>query len=204
MAIKNLIFDVGNVLLEYRWRDMMRDMGLAPEDAERVGEELFNDPDHLWHIFDLATMTEEEIIEAYERKYPDDAWAIRFFISHGEYMHVARPEVWEKVHALKNAGYHIYLLSNYPEKLFKKHTEYCDFMSDLDGLVVSYMLNITKPDPEIYHALLDRYGLSASECLFFDDREENVLGARAVGMQSTLVTGRKMLSDTLDEMLRTS
>lgn len=204
MAIKNIIFDVGNVLMEYRWRDMLQDIGLSPEEALRVGREMFNDPDGLWHTFDLATMTEEEIVEAYERKYPADAWAIRFFITHGEYMHVPRPEIWERVHALKEAGYHIYILSNYPEKLFKKHTEYCDFMQDLDGLVVSYMLNIAKPDPAIYRALLERYGLAAEECLFFDDREENVEGARAVGMQSTPVTGRKMLAEALDEILRRS
>ena len=59
------------------------------------------------------------------------------------------------MHRLKEAGYHIYLLSNYPESLFKKHTEYADFMNDIDGLMVSYMINITKPDERIYQALCD-------------------------------------------------
>lgn len=199
--LRNLIFDVGGVLLDYRWPDMLRDYGLNKEDTQRVGEEMFHDPDGLWHIFDLATLSQEEVIQAFEKKYPADAKVIRWFIRHGEYMHVPRPDVWEKVHALKVKGYHIYLLSNYPEILFKKHTQYCDFMDDLDGMLVSYMLHLTKPQPEIYEALMHQYDLRPEECLFFDDRPENVEGALAVGISAELVTGRKMLAGRLDELL---
>lgn len=201
MAVKNLIFDVGGVLFDYRWKYMLMDYGVSEKEALRLGDEMFNDPDRLWHIFDLGTKTQEEIIEAYEKKYPADAKVIRWFISHGEYMHVPRPDVWEKIHALKGLGYGIYILSNYPEELFKKHTEYCDVMKDLDGMMVSYMIRQAKPDSGIYIALMERYGLSAGECLFFDDREENVNGALAVGMHAERVTGRKMLADRLEEII---
>ncbi len=53
-------------------------------------------------------------------------------------MPVARPPVWELVHELKKQVMGVYLLSNYSEELFKKHTEYADFMNDIDGLIVSY------------------------------------------------------------------
>lgn len=62
---ENIIFDVGNVLLEYRPERMLQDYGLNENDAKRVCDELFNDSDDLWHIFDLATMTDEEIKNAY-------------------------------------------------------------------------------------------------------------------------------------------
>ena len=139
----NIIFDVGDVLLEYRWKQMLMDYGLSEEEAIRVGHELFDDNDDLWHIFDLAIMSDEEILNAYCKKYPNDAEIITFFMHHGEFMHVARYDIWKEVHRLKTAGYHIYLLSNYPKSLFKKHTEYADFMNDIDGLMVSYMINIT-------------------------------------------------------------
>ncbi|MDY4110021.1 MAG: hypothetical protein SOY48_03920 [Eubacterium sp.] len=61
----NIIFDVGDVLLEYRWKQMLMDCGLSEEEAVRVGRELFDDPDDLWHIFDLAVMSDEEILNAY-------------------------------------------------------------------------------------------------------------------------------------------
>lgn len=201
-AIRNIIFDLGDVLLEYRWRDMLRDYGLTPEEAERIGEELFYDPDQLWHVFDLGTLSQEEIITAFERKHPQDAKAIRYFISHGEYMHVPRPEIWERLPRLKAAGYRLYLLSNYPEILFKKHTEYADFMQMLDGMEVSYEHHLSKPDRGIYESLCTRYALDPAACLFYDDRQENVDGAIAYGMQSIRVTGRKMLADELDKLLQ--
>ena len=55
-------------------------------------------------------------------------------------MPVARLALWELVHELKKQGYGVYLLSNYSEELFKKHTEYADFMNDIDGLIVSCLL----------------------------------------------------------------
>ncbi|MBP3476785.1 MAG: HAD family phosphatase [Lachnospiraceae bacterium] len=197
----NLIFDVGEVLLEYRWKDMLRDYGLCEADALRVGTEVFEDSSNLWSTFDRGIVTMEEIIASYCHKYPADGEAITWFISHGEYMHVPRPAVWKLVHQLKESGFRIYLLSNYPEVLFQKHTEYADFMQDIDGLMVSYMIHQSKPDRAIYEALCDKYGLTPESCLFFDDRLENVQGARDFGMTAVHVTSQESLLEYLRSLL---
>ena len=199
---KNIIFDVGDVLLDYRWQQMPMDYGLDEAEAYRVGRELFDDPDGLWHEYDLGVKSQEEIIQEFEEKHPDDAEVIRWFISHGEYMHVARPAIWKLVHQLKEAGYHLYILSNYPEILFKKHTQYADFMDDMEGMVVSYMLHVGKPERVVYQTLCDRYGLNKEECLFFDDRAENVQGAIDFGMRAKRVLSAKGLAVDLEELLR--
>ena len=199
---KNIIFDVGDVLLDYRWQQMLMDYGLDEAEAYRVGRELFDDPDGLWHEFDLGVKSQEEIIQEFEQKHPKDAEVIRWFISHGEYMHVARPAIWKLVHQLKEAGYHLYILSNYPELLFKKHTQYADFMDDMEGMVVSYMLHVGKPERVVYQTLCDRYGLNKEECLFFDDRAENVQGAIDFGMRAKRVLSAKGLAADLEELLR--
>ena len=199
---KNIIFDVGDVLLDYRWQQMLMDYGLDESEAYRVGRELFDDPDGLWHEFDLGVKSQEEIIQEFEKKHPEDAEVIRWFISHGEYMHVARPAIWKLVHQLKEAGYHLYILSNYPEILFKKHTQYADFMDDMEGMVVSYMLHVGKPERIVYQTLCDRYGLNKEECLFFDDRAENVQGAIDFGMRAKRVLSAKGLAVDLEELLR--
>lgn len=199
---KNIIFDVGDVLLDYRWQQMLMDYGLDESEAYRVGRELFDDPDGLWHEFDLGVKSQEEIIQEFEQKHPKDAEVIRWFISHGEYMHVARPAIWKLVHQLKEAGYHLYILSNYPEILFKKHTQYADFMDDMEGMVVSYMLHVGKPERIVYQTLCDRYGLNKEECLFFDDRAENVQGAIDFGMRAKRVLSAKELAVDLEELLR--
>lgn len=199
--IKNIIFDVGDVLIQYRWKAMLMDYGLPEDEAVRIGSRMFDDPDKLWCVFDLGTLSEEQIIAEYCRKYPADAEIITWFIRHGEYMHVPRPAVWKRVRQLKEKGYGIYLLSNYPEKLFKKHTQYADFMNDIDGLVVSYMVKKAKPDPAIYAALCEKYGLDKSECLFFDDRIENVTGAKKFGMEAVQVTSQQGLLEDLERLL---
>ena len=180
--IKNIIFDVGDVLLEYRWKDMLKDYGLPDDEAYKVGNLMFND--NLWHEFDLANMTRDEIVGQYLKNYPDYAEVMQWFMTHGELMHVKREDVWEKAQKLKEKGYGIYILSNYSQELFEKHTKDAPFISLADGVVVSYQIHITKPDEKIYRYLLDKYNLKAEECIFFDDREENTEAARKLGIEA--------------------
>ena len=82
--IKNLIFDVGGVLFDYRWKEMFMDYGLDEDNAIRVGTQMFNDPDRTWDIFDLGIKSDEEITDIFCKKYPGDEDVIRWFIRHGE------------------------------------------------------------------------------------------------------------------------
>ncbi|MDE6615878.1 MAG: HAD family phosphatase [Lachnospiraceae bacterium] len=197
--LKNIIFDVGDVLLEYRWHDMLTDYGLAYDEADKVGHLMFDD--NLWHEFDIGNMHRDEIIKQYIENYPEHAETMEWFITHGEFMHVKREDVWEKVHKLKEKGYGIYILSNYSEELFGKHTVDAPFIEWADGIVVSYQIHITKPDERIYKYLLDKYSLKAEECIFFDDREENTEGARKLGINAITVTSREFLLKELDKLL---
>lgn len=198
--IKNIIFDVGDVLLEYRWKDMLMDHGLSAGQASDVRKLLFDDP--LWTELDLSDSTRyEKITAAYMEKYPSYADTIQWFFTHIEYMHVPRRDIWELVHKLKEKGYRLYLLSNYPEVMFRKHTEGAAFMADLDGAVVSYQVHKVKPDPAIYQALLGKYDLAAEECLFFDDRPQNTEAAEKLGIQAVTVTSREFLAEKLREIL---
>ena len=106
------------------------------------------------------------------------------------------------MHQLREAGYSIYLLSNYPEILFQKHTQYADFMQDIDGLMVSYMNGEAKPESTIYLSLCSKYDLTPESCLFFDDRPENVLSARKLGMSAMQVTSQDALADCLRTLLQ--
>lgn len=200
MKYKNIVFDVGDVLISYRWQEMLMDYGLSQDEATRVGTMLFEDKDLLWSRFDKGEFTEEQLIERYCEKYPKDKDAIRFFIHHGEYMHVPRPKVWEQVHRLKEKGYGIYILSNYSEVLFKKHTRYADFLDDVDGMLVSYMVKLAKPDVKIYEELFERFHIKPEECLFFDDRKENVEAAKNLRMDSIQVLSKEQLIEELKRL----
>ena len=199
--IQNLIFDVGDVLLEYRWFEMLtRDYGISEAEARRIGGEMFDN--EIWvQGMDGGRLSLDEAVHEYEKKYPDDVDVIGWFLKNGEQMAIKRPEVWDKIAALKDTGYSIYILSNYSEELFRMPTTGALFLDLLDGGIVSYQVHALKPEPEIYQILLDKYGLQAEECLFFDDRADNVESARALGIQAVQVTSREMLNETLDKML---
>lgn len=198
--IKNLIFDVGNVLIEYRWHQMLLDYGLTKEEAAIAGPLFF---DHeTWKELDLGNMPVEDVIVLYEKQLPQYAGLIRWFLTHLELMPIPRPDVWEKVHALKEKGYKIYLLSNYNEDFFRVHTQGASFLEDIDGKVVSYEIHKIKPYPEIYRYLLDKYGLEAQESVFFDDREENTRTAAELGMKTYTITSKEYLLEVLDTFLK--
>lgn len=195
--IKNLIFDVGNVLLSYRWVEMMVDFGMTKEESIEFGTAVFENK--LWKEFDLGNIEDERLCEQFSGQYPQYAEAIRYFVTHPEVMPIARPRVWEKVSELKQKGYKIYILSNYPKRLAEDHYKLFPFISEMDGVVVSSTLHFSKPDPKIYRYLLDTYGLWACECVFFDDRVENTDAAVVMGMKAHTVKSEEHLLELLEQ-----
>jgi epoxide hydrolase-like predicted phosphatase len=89
---------------------------------------------------------------------------------------------------LKKAGYKIYGLSNFSTDKITDIYSTFDFHKHLDGMIVSAFVKVMKPDPEIYNLLCEKYNIKAQECIFFDDRQINVDGAKAVGMQAFVFT----------------
>lgn len=197
--IKNIVFDIGDVLIEYRWYELCTDMGLSKEEAKRVGKEIFLNPH--WDILDLGTIDFEIVKEAYAKMYPQDEEAIRYFLDHGERLHTVREDVWEKIYLLKEKGYRIYLLSNYPEHLFQKHIEGTKLLEIVDGAVISSRIHHMKPHKEIYEYLLGTYRLTPSECIFFDDKEINTEAARSFGMEAVTIHSKAQLLGLIDELL---
>ncbi|MCR5475781.1 MAG: HAD family phosphatase [Lachnospiraceae bacterium] len=197
--IKNLIFDVGGVLIGYRWKEMlMEDFGLSDDKAEEVGQRIFEDP--IWRDFDRGVVHIDKLVGHYCTLYPEDADIFRRVFYGNDRMATEREAVWEKMEELKKKGYNIYILSNYSEYLFKKHTDPLPFRNLLDGGVVSYQAGAIKPEAEIYTHLLKKYGLDPEECIFFDDIEANVEAARNIGITSRHITSEEALLKELESL----
>ena len=199
--MKNIIFDVGSVLIGYRWREMCLDEGWDEEKTDKIGRAFFLNP--LWPDFDAGIVRVKELLASVVEKYPDLEEDARFFITSGKKMTVERPKVWALAEKLKEKGYRLYLLSNYSDELFALHTEGLPFMNFVDGGVISYEIHKIKPDPSIYEHLMRKYRLKAEECLFFDDRPENTQAARELGMEAvTVVDGsEELLLRELEKLL---
>ena len=181
----NIIFDIGSVLIGYRWRDMCLEEGWDEEKAEKIGGGFFDSP--LWPDFDAGLVMTEDLIMSVAERYPELEEDARWFIGSGKKMVVERPKIWALMRELKEKGYGIYVLSNYSEELFTLHTEGLPFWELVDGGVISYQIHQIKPNPPIYRYLMEKYQLKPEECLFFDDRAENTEGARKLKMQAVTV-----------------
>ena len=99
-----------------------------------------------------------------------------------DWLHILRPRhrMEELVRRLKSHGYCVYYLSNIPQDVLDLLRDR-GVLDGFDGGVASCEVHVNKPDPKIYKALLDKYSLKAEECVFIDDRLENVQAAFALG-----------------------
>lgn len=199
--IKNIVFDVGNVLVNYRWRELMEELGFS-EDLQKVfGEKVFGNP--FWIELDRGVLDEKDVIakireenSAYGREF-DLIWENR------EKLIEPYDYAVNMIDILKKRGFHVYLLSNYPASLFELHTR-CGrfpFLDKVDGKVVSGFVKLVKPDREIYEYLLEQYGLKAEECVFLDDRSENIEAAKQIGMKGILFENYEQARAELEAML---
>lgn len=168
-------------MLDYRWKDILTEAGMTSEEAEALGSYLFRHP--VWLEMDYGHITMEKAQEQFCTERPAWRTQITDLFARADEMPVARPLVWEQVYRLKDRGYKIYLLSNYSPTLFACHTRIIPFMEEVDGRVISGFIGKVKPDPEVYLYLLKKYQLKAEECIFFDDRPQNIEGARKAGIQ---------------------
>jgi len=96
------------------------------------------------------------------------------------------------VKALKKAGYKVYVLSNWDAQSFSVlQKKYSDIMNLFDGVCTSGETGFLKPNPEIFHAFLEKFQLKAKECLFIDDEPHNIYGAESVGIRAILFDAKK-------------
>lgn len=184
--IKNIVFDVGNVLVNYRWRELMEELGFF-EDLQKVfGEKVFGNP--FWIELDRGVLDEKDVIAKIREE--NSAYGREFDLIWENKEKLIEPYDYavKMIDTLKKRGFCVYLLSNYPVSLFELHTE-CGkfpFLDKVDGKVVSGFVKLVKPDREIYEYLLRTYDLKAEECVFLDDRKENVEAAKNIGMAGIL------------------
>ncbi len=177
--IKNIIFDFGGVLIDWNPRRLYRGMFKNDEEMEYFLSEVCSPS---WNLqqdagFSLQKATEERIA-----LFPEYKDKIEMFYGRwSEMLGGAIDKNVELLFALLDK-YPVYGLTNWSAETFPIARERYDyFLGKLNGIVVSGEEKTVKPNPEIYHLLLQRYDLIADECVFIDDNYENVKTAKEIG-----------------------
>ena len=184
--IKNIVFDIGNVLLSYQPKKYLETKYQDEKITQRIMEELFSSP--YWLRLDEGTMTQKEVLELLQAKYPKDQ---KIFAQVFEDLDELLPRIESSfvfVKEMKSSGYHLYLLSNLHLKVWEHLSRQQDFQTLFDGYVISSQEKLMKPHQEIYQCLLERYHLNAEETLFLDDVQANIDGAKKVGINGIIFT----------------
>ena len=187
-GIKNIIFDMGRVIIDFVPEIFMDRSGIdKEEDRELILKKIYHSP--LWIQMDMGELDEDEMIGIVEKELPDHlsvhagklikGWCDPLMMIEG---------MNELVFDLKAKGYGLYLLSN-ASRMQKDYWPNVACSICFDGVMVSAFEKLAKPDPRFYQRLLDRYDLKAEECLFVDDRKNNIEAAKSLGIDVYLFDG---------------
>lgn len=201
--IRNVIFDIGNVLASFRWKDLFIELGFTGEAFERIAEATVLHPT-MWNEFDRSLMSDEEIIARCIERAPEYEKEIRLLFHTTAGLVEEYPYSYEWIRGLKEQGYKVYLLSNYGKTSYEaaRDNHRLSFLPLVDGAVISYEVQMVKPEPGIYEALLAKYSLKAEECVFLDDRAENIEAAAALGFRGIVVETYEQAKEALEKLIQ--
>lgn len=194
--IKNIVLDVGKVLVQWEPKEAMCKLGFTETEIEAINEAVF--VSGKWGETDRGTLSDEEYLELFCENavfYKEQIHTLWDNINLAIWQF---PYVKNWIRSMKAAGYRVYILSNYGKHTYDKTREdSLDFLSLVDGAIFSYEVKVIKPDAAIYQALCKKYNLLPEECVFLDDLPANIEGAKAIGMQGIVFTG---LDEALEEL----
>lgn len=185
--MKNIIFDMGNVLLTYDPEVCLNHIVEKEEDRALIRRELFEGPE--WVQGDLGELTDEERFNGVSKRVPERLHEElrRCTVEWDMCMHPVK-QAREFCDYLKKSGFGIYVLSNASSSFYRYFPRFAPF-DYFDGIVVSCDIHIIKPDIRIYQHLLKKYNLRADECFFIDDLEANIEGAKNAGIDGAVFEG---------------
>lgn len=180
--IKNIVFDMGNVLVAYDSMRVCRQFIEDEQDRETVCTAIFVSPE--WIFLDMGVISEEEALKKIIKRLPKrlhekaklcmERWP--------DYCMWPIEGMEELIKNLKERGYGIYLCSNASMRLPDMYKKVIPGIQYFDGVLFSAPEKCIKPQRQIYEALFSRFSLKPEECFFVDDLQLNIDGARECGM----------------------
>ena len=185
--IRNILFDMGNVLIRFDREYFIDRLGVSPEDRQLLLREVFLSVE--WVQMDRGSIVEEQAVAQVCRRLPQHLHdAAEKLIAMWDRPILPIDGMYELIEELKNAGYGIYLLSN---ASLRQHEYWPRIPASrfFDGTIISADEGVMKPDAEYYLRALNRFGLKADECFFVDDVPSNIEGALYCGIPGAIFRG---------------
>ena len=197
--IKNIVFDFGGVLVQYDFLTFFAKILGSKEDAtcfmqKVLSEKVNNEMDLELHEFSYY-------IEQQKRLWPEYAEAIDIFDKH--YIDVFTGEtdgIRDLMLSLKAHGYRLLGLSNWSSRVYDVINKF-DIFNLIEDSLISKDVHQLKPNKDIYESFLNKFDVKAAECVFIDDKPENIEGCKTVGMNGIVFKNSNQLKHELDKLL---
>lgn len=193
--IKNIIFDLGNVIINYNQKKIINNFTEKEEEIKYIYDEIFHAPE--WTLMDLGDITSDEAIEIINKRneFKYEKLTQEFLHEWHKKQPINR-DIVEIAKILKNNGYNLFVLSNMANQTYE-YFKNDEFFSLCTGIVISAHEHVKKPDEKVYRLLLNRYNLNAEECLFIDDDDsgKNYETANKIGIK-----GRRIMPNQAEDV----
>mgnify|MGYP000884134140 CR=1 FL=1 len=180
--IKNLVFDVGNVLVTFDPDTYISGFVANPAKVRYLSHKIFLS--RFWKAGDLGMMTRQESVDAICEENPGYETLIHRILQNCNQMLTEVPQNTHFLKELKEAGFSLYILSNTNSSAWEYMTTHYALFQYMDGVTVSFMEHCLKPEPEIFKRLIMCHNLVPENCIFVDDMEVNTNIARILGFQT--------------------
>lgn len=197
--IKTVIFDIGNVMVDFCFDKFIRKNKDPEQICERIRKATLESG--FWGELDLGILSYEEVLQKFIDMDPELESQIRAIFNDTTGIVLKRDYAIPLVKKLRQNGYQVLALSNFPEKVYLENREPLAFLEEMNGDILSYRDHVIKPDPKIYRLLQERYGFLPEECVFVDDLQENLDAAKEQGWRTILFTGYEQMLAALQELL---
>jgi putative hydrolase of the HAD superfamily len=181
-VIKNIIFDVGNVLINFKPDQFLKRF---VNDEYRIKEFITKViKSELWLKLDRGIISLQEARDEYLKRFPEEKNLLSTFFNHWKEMLTPITHNIQLLQELKSNDYQIYLLSNYIKEALDYVQTRNEFFTIVDGKVISSEIKSAKPEAKMYQSLIDKYNLEPEQCVFIDDIESNLHQARSLNMKT--------------------
>jgi HAD superfamily hydrolase (TIGR01509 family) len=182
MPVRSVVFDFGGVLV--RWQPEAVIAGFYADEPARalVLDAVIRHPD--WIDLDRGTLSESVAIERFAVRMHRPVAEIRDLMQHIKDSLTPLPDSIALLDELAERGVPLYGLSNMSAPVFALLKSRYGHWNRFRGIVVSGEVGLVKPDPEIFHHLVERHDLVPAETVFIDDHLPNIESARRLGFRT--------------------
>jgi glucose-1-phosphatase len=197
--IKNIVFDLGNVLLSFKPSEFFEKKRYPENIKTTILTDIFSSKE--WRMLDNGDINTSEAIESIALKSSLKREEIALIFNLRSELMFPLDQNVRLLPDLKKRGFGLYFLSNFPIDIFEEVKTGYYFFKYFDGGIISAEVKYSKPDCRIYEILMERYSLVPGECLFIDDIEINVKAAEKTGMKGLFTSGSLEISQEIEKVL---